>query len=1119
MENNYDILIRKLQQFIRKYYANRAIKGLLLSFGILIILLFSLGIIEYFGNFATATRTIFFYSFCIITFLTFFVLVFLPLLKLLHFGKQLSYEDAAKIIGKHFGEINDTLLNTLQLKSQASRNGNEALVIAAINQKIEKIKPVRFQKAIPLKRSLKYAKYAVIPIVLWIILSLISPKITQEPINRIIQHQTTFEQKKPFEFHIENSNLKGIKQEDFLLKVTTKGDVIPNEVWLTIENNRPIRLTKIAENNFEFRFTKVRKNIHFYLHSGIVSSLEFTLEVFPRPVILEYSTFLDFPAYTKKRDITTENSSSLIVPIGTKIDWDFFTRDAEVVMCHSKDSSFKIEKSASNKHSFSTKALKSFQFSITTENSFMLGKDSIFFNCEIIPDNYPIIAVDELKDSLFGDNIYFNGYIEDDYGFSKLLFVYTIGEEGESNKKYDTLAVPKNLLKSDFYYGINFKALGLKANEEISYYFELWDNDAINGAKSSKTQKMHHRSLSKKEREDEISESGKNLQSKMENSMQEAESLKKDVKELREKLLQKEKLEWEDKEAIQQLLQKQEELKSQMEMLKFDNHKKNNMESSFEKPNPELLEKQKELEKLFDELMTDEMKKLMEEIKKLVEEANKEKMQEALQNMDELLEDYEEQLDRNLELFRQLEFEKKLEEAIEDAKKLAEEQKKLSEKTEESKRKNLDEIKEEQQKLNEKFEELNEKLDQIEELDKSLEEPNGFEKPEEKMEEVSEEMQKSEESLQKQQKKKASESQKSAAKKMEEASKQLMAMQAQMQQEKQGESIENLRMILENLLIISFEQESIINSTGNTTRNNPQYKELGRRQHDLKNGMLMVADSLKALAKREATISRTVMKELGAIEKNMDKSLEKLSETRKGDPKMNQQYAMTSINNLALLLQEILEQMQQQMNSMSSSSSSSSSCDNPSSQGGGKKPKSSMPSMKEMQKQLSEQLEKMKGKNPKGEKPGGQSGQNGEPQQSEELARMAAQQMALRNKMQQYMDEMDGENGIGNLKKMIEEMEQNETDIINRNITEQTLQRQKEILTRMLKAEEAEKEREKEKRRESNEAKNQKFSNPPALFQYKENRKNKLELLRSVPPEFILYYRNKVNEYLYNVDN
>ncbi len=68
--------------------------------------------------------------------------------------------------------------------------------------------------------------------------------------------------------------------------------------------------------------------------------------------------------------------------------------------------------------------------------------------------------------------------------------------------------------------------------------------------------------------------------------------------------------------------------------------------------------------------------------------------------------------------------------------------------------------------------------------------------------------------------------------------------------------------------------------------------------------------------------------------------------------------------------------------------------------------------------------------------------------------------------------------------KLAAEMEKTEEDIINRKISNQTLERQKQLEVRLLKSERAEQEREKKKKRESEEGKNRKRSNLNENIEY-----------------------------------
>ena len=95
---------------------------------------------------------------------------------------------------------------------------------------------------------------------------------------------------------------------------------------------------------------------------------------------------------------------------------------------------------------------------------------------------------------------------------------------------------------------------------------------------------------------------------------------------------------------------------------------------------------------------------------------------------------------------------------------------------------------------------------------------------------------------------------------------------------------------------------------------------------------------------------------------------------------------------------------------------------------------------------------------------------------------------------------------------------QNEKDIVNKRITEITIKRQQEILTRLLESEKAEREREQEERRESNEARDI-YRTPPQFEDFKKLKIRENELLKSIPPGFSTFYKNLVNTYFQNLQN
>src|SRR5690606_21857116 len=133
------------------------------------------------------------------------------------------------------------------------------------------------------------------------------------------------------------------------------------------------------------------------------------------------------------------------------------------------------------------------------------------------------------------------------------------------------------------------------------------------------------------------------------------------------------------------------------------------------------------------------------------------------------------------------------------------------------------------------------------------------------------------------------------------------------------------------------------------------------------------------------------------------------------------------------------------------------------------------------------------------------SGQNGS---SEEFAKLAARQAALRKALRDLQQEKQqrgqGDPGLQNI---MEEMDKIETQLVNKQLTNEMLKRQQEILTRLLEAERAEREREMDNERRAQQAKQTERSLPPALEEYIRKREAEVESFRTASPVLRPYYR------------
>jgi len=1111
VNNTYDILLQKLDKFIRKFYKNQLIKGGIYSVTLLIIFFLLVNLLEYYGHFNSITRTIIFYTYLLINLFVISKYIFIPLSKLYRLGKIISHEQAAIIIGKHFSNVNDKLLNTLQLKKIAdSVEQDNSLLMAGIDQKIHELEPFPFHSAVNFNVNRKYLKYLILPVIVLMGILLGAPRVITEPSARLVNHSLHFENPLPYQIEVLNETLKVIENDDFTLQVKVTGEELPDKIYLQTGNIQ-MRLQKIDNINFIYRFSNVQKDIQFVINTDDYKSEEYSLNVLPKPLILDFSIDLDYPGYTQKKDESVHNIGDVIIPEGTKLSWKYNTRNCNTVKMLIQDSMLALNTVSQNVFTYEARIKESGNYSIIAANQFIGNRDTLMYTISVEPDQFPVIVAEEYLDSLNLSSIYFSGVIKDDYGFSLLTFNVTSNEKQFT----DTVQISSDITQQQFLHYFEFSLAEVEPGEQINYFFEVWDNDAVNGRKSARTQIRSYALPSTEELDKETEDSNENIKEELSKAAKDSKELKKEIDKLNKKLVDKKELSWKDKEEIKKLMQQHKELSERIEKITEENKKKTAKENQFKQLDEQLLEKQKKLQELLEKLKEDEeLKKLFDELEKLMNEADKEEVKEMLENMELSNEEMEKMLDRNLEMFKQFEFEQKLDETIDKLEKLAEEQEKLSEETK-SKELGEEESKKEQEKINEKFDELKEDLEKLDELNKELEDSNEFDKMEEKQEEVEESMDDAMEQLDEGQRKKASQSQKNASDQMKEMQQSLASMQQDMMEEGMAEDVESLRDILENLLQLSFDQEDLIDKINAINVNDPLYTQLIQEQFNIKDDVKIVEDSLFALSKRQIMIEPFITKEMGSINKNIEKAIENLNNRRTDQAAGRQQYVMTSLNNLALMLSETLNQMMESMAMQSSKSCKNSGQPKP---GQGQ---SSMKSMKQLQKQLNAQIEKMKGqqKGKKG-KPGEQKG-SGQQGMSEQLARSAAQQEYIRNQIGKLADQMEKEGDLNSgkqLKKIMEEMEKTETDLVNKMITQETLLRQQKIVTRLLESEKAMMERDREEKREANEARFENYRNPEEFIKYKKLPTNDVELMKRVQPSFKLYYKRKVNQYFFNFD-
>jgi len=1106
MESQYPALLQKLDDFIRKYYINQMIRGVLLFISISLSVYLVLSFTEFVGHFSVPVRTVMFYSLIAlyVSILVYYIVV--PVLHILRIGKILSYTQASQIISNHFGELQDKLLNTLQLPQYNTDNGiSNELVMASIEQRIKQIKPLPFPAAIPTQKNRKYFRILFVILAIFGLVWFLIPSIITEGSARILKYDEYYEPKAPFQFKLINDNLEVPKGGDVDIKIEVSGSYIPKNVAIEFGNS-VFYMTPVVGNKKEFTYTfkNVNNTMNFNFEADEFRSRDYKLNVLPTPLIINFELNIDAPEYTNEPDKNLQNIGDITVPAGTKLNWKFTTRDIDSLSFKFLDSLFaNASKTSENIWELNKTLMQTMPYTITIRNPYFTKKNTVRYTINVVPDMYPGITVHNVMDSINRTVFYFQGLINDDYGCSKLTFNY----QTDANKTPVSVPIEinKTLPSQEYFYMFDFSSLKNTDISKVSYYFEVWDNDGIRGAKSSKSQVFEYKIPTQKEIATYAQNANESIENKVAKAKQLSDQIKQQINKLQQQNQDKNTTNWERQNSLKDIFEKQKSLEQLLKEISQENKQKNDLVNSFtEKENQnqeELREKQKQLEELLDKVMTDEMKQMLDEIQKMQDQLDESQIKEMTDKMKMSYEDLSKQLDKNLELLKRFDVEQRINKVAEQLHDLAKDQQQLSEQSQQ-KNANQQNLQEEQKEQKERFQDIMEQYKDAMKQNEQLSEQMQLQDFEQQKQDINQKFQQGEQQLQDKKNKKAGEEQKKNAESLEEMAEQMEQMMQDQEDKQNAENAEDLRQILENLLEFSFDQERLMKDLEKVQPDDPKYAQITIDQRNLGDDFTIIKDSLYALSKRAPEISSFINKELMEVTMGVPEIVSYLTELRRGNASTKQQMVMTSANNLALLLSESLKNMQEKNNSNKSGS-----CNKPDNRKNGKQKSPSLGQMRDLQQGLKQQLEQMMQQMKDGKLSKGQ------------MSKQLAQQLAQQEMMQKMMQDLKQSGGMGkDAERMMEEInkliEQNIDDLVNKRITNTTVNRQAEILTRLLEAENSERQREQDEKRESKEVKNEFYKKPEDVF--KDSQLNEIfkENLNMTNLKLYNFYKNKYKEYL-----
>ena len=1063
---HYNAIEKKLEQFAQRNLFISALTKFQIAAAGIILLLFILIAAELLFRFSSTVRTVLFFSFSVIAIVSTIMIVVLPAVKEYLSYKENEHSRAAERVGRFFPSIKDDLLNSLQLfRERESFLFSQELALAAFSSIYKKVEPVNFSSALTFEQPKRQMKYFFASLLIFIV-SLISFQNFQQAAQRFFDYRTEFLPPQKFYFVVSPGNTKITKGADVQVSISINGNA-PKSISLLFKDETETKftsenLTADSTGNFSFLFSGVRNKTEYFCSAEGIESEKFIIEVVDKPVLQSFSLTVTPPAYSKLPSVQLQDNGNVSTLFGSTVSFRLQSTKILKNAFLFFDDSTKLKMNTSGVNA-------SLSFSVRQEKNYQILIEDEFGNRNTSPVSYSIKLQSDAAPSInilspnknidLGDDqrLPLLLSLADDFGFTKLLLHYRLSASRYEppQEKYQSIEIPitKENVEQEVRYIWNLSPMSLATEDVFTYYLEIFDNDNISGPKSTKTSSFTVRFPSLDEILAKTDKKQDQVEHDLKKTLKEAEDLKKDLDKINKELKQdKKEITWEEKQKIEQTLNKFEELQNKAEEIKKDFSENKDELQKHNLLSKETLDKFMELQKMFDEFSSDEMKKAMEKLQEKLQSLDRKQIQQALDNMQFDEESFRKGIERTLNLLKRVQIEQKIDQLVKRTGDVSKKQNDLQQKTEQSDLENKnqrDDAAKQQEQLSDDVQKMKDELKQLEKLMNEMKDmpKEEVEKLQQEMEEQKNEQlaEQASDDIQKGEKQKAKQKQMKLSQNMQGMKQKMQKLQKEMEQQNQMEVFANLMKSLNNIITLSKDQEEAKKSSQDNFQSSQMNKQ-AVAQDEIKSNLEKVLSQINQLSQKTFAITPEMGKALGNAHKQMDNALEGMQSRNQSQTIAGQSEAMSSLNQAAMMMKNMMDQMMQNGG-----------------QGG-----SGMMSLMQQLQQMSGQQMSLNNMTQML-----QQGMNGQltPEQQGQLQRLAQQQEMIKKSLDELNREAK-ESGQSkkipsNLDETLKQMQEVITGMKSEKLSDEIIQKQERILSRLLDAQRSMNERDFEKERES----------------------------------------------------
>ncbi len=627
---------------------------------------------------------------------------------------------------------------------------------------------------------------------------------------------------------------------------------------------------------------------------------------------------------------------------------------------------------------------------------------------------------------------------EDDFGFTSVRLKYRLHKafvnvpvEGSVD-----LSVPerrRGLAEYDW----DIRSMNLSAMDRLEYWIEVTDNNEVDGYQTGRSSthfieipSLASRFFDQDEREEQIEDRFSEVEESYRRMQQEMERLREEIRTRPDE-------EWEHSQLIEDISDQRRDIEQQIDDLRRDFEELTRDMEEQGMMSEDTMERYRELQQLMSEINDPEILELLEQMKENLSQMDQSQLREQLDQIQFNEERYRERLERTLELFKSLRLDADLDRMSKLLDDMAAQEEALSQQEEfgEEQIRQQEQIREQMQDLSDKIQGLPEKSPQrrMEQMQQMSDEMS------QQMEQMDQNLQDNIEQMEGGQTDPSEirRQQQDMGAQMREMAQSLSEMRSQMQQQTISVNMQALRYILDTLILLSVEQEDVTRRTGDLASNSPGFIEQARRQRNIAGQFGMITDSLYRVSAEIPQFSNVINDRKHEVQRNMQRALQSLIERDRQQATARERTALGGLNEIGTLLADLMDQL--------------SNMDNGGGGEGGMSMEQMMQQLQDMsqnQQELNQQILDFINDI---------QGERLTQDHMERLEQMARQQNEIREQMRQLQRRggREGDRLMSEMERLAEQMEDAINDLRGGSTDQIMVERQQNILSRMLEVEES----------------------------------------------------------------